>query len=419
MRPHHLIACFAVLLLATASGAQNPYRLKPGAQGKVCVECHFDIEDELKLASVHSPLRSGECSDCHNPHASSHGQLLASDSATICAGCHADMIPAQSVSVHQAVIEDGCVACHDPHATENANNLIAAGNQLCSGCHEAMTASLEAREFQHSPVRGSCLTCHDPHASSAEEFLLKKETGSLCGECHDARKSSFVERHMGYPVGQSRCTSCHDPHGSDTSGILLAEVHEPLNRRMCNQCHRDASSADALATKTKGQELCRGCHSSLFNEIEARDRIHGPIAQRDGCLTCHSPHASNQKALLVEPTKVLCGECHRESVERAESSVSKHHPVADGDCSACHTPHAADQVFLMETANVLDLCASCHDWESHSSHPIGSEVADPRNPNLTVDCLSCHRSHGSPFRALSHLDPDGALCVQCHEQLSR
>ncbi len=413
------IAFLAALLLATLADAQNPYRLKPGAQGKVCLECHLDIEDELKLASVHSPLRSGECADCHNPHASSHGQLLASDTDTICADCHADVIPDESVSVHQTVIEDGCVTCHDPHAAENANNLLATGNQLCFSCHEAMATDLEAREFQHSPVEDSCLTCHDPHASTKEEFLLKSETGSLCGDCHDAGRSSFINRHMGYPVGQSRCSSCHDPHGSDTSGILLAEVHEPLTRRMCNQCHREAGSADALATKSAGQELCRGCHSSLFNRTLARDRIHWPVGQQDGCLTCHSPHASTEKGLLVEPTKVLCAECHRESVERQETSFAKHTPVADGDCSACHAPHAADNVFLMATANSIEQCATCHDWQSHSSHPIGPGVVDLRNPNLTVDCLSCHRSHGSPFRALSHLDPDGELCVQCHEQLAR
>lgn len=419
MTPARLILALAGLLLPAVAFAQNPYRLKPGATGKVCLDCHTELEDQMALPSVHTPVRSGQCSDCHNPHASSHGQLLAADGDSICTDCHAGLIPAGSLSVHQAAIEGGCVACHDPHAAANANVLTATGSELCFSCHESMAQQLEGQEFQHSPVRQSCTTCHDPHASTASDFLLKKPTGGLCADCHDPARASFAQSHMGYPVGSSRCTSCHDPHGSNTSGILLAEVHEPITRKMCNQCHAPSSASDALALKRTGQALCRGCHSEVVNQALARDRIHWPVADASGCLTCHNPHASTEKGLLVEPTTLLCGECHAAALDQLASAATRHGPVADGDCSACHEPHAADNVFLLATADVATLCGECHDWGAHSSHPLGPEVVDQRNPNLTVDCLSCHRPHGSAHKALAHLDPGGPLCVQCHEQMSR
>ena len=68
---------------------------------------------------------------------------------------------------------------------------------------------------------------------------------------------------------------------------------------------------------------------------------------------------------------------------------------------------------------MLDLCGTCHDWGKHSSHPIGEKVADPRNRNLTLDCMSCHEPHASPYKSFTQRDPDSDLCVQCHAEQRR
>ena len=82
---------------------------------------------------------------------------------------------------------------------------------------------------------------------------------------------------------------------------------------------------------------------------------------------------------------------------------------AESDTSAVPRPELSYQ----------QLCSVCHDWQAHSTHPIGPEVVDMRNQNLTMDCSSCHRSHGTEFEHLSHFDPSGPLCVECHEQFGR
>jgi predicted CXXCH cytochrome family protein len=416
----HGFVLLALLAVATAVSAQdNPFRLKPGAHGDLCLQCHLDLEDQMKLPSVHSPVEAGDCSDCHDPHASEHGKLLASDPAAICADCHGDMAPQDSASVHQAVIETGCVSCHAAHASENPNILQTAGNDLCFSCHDDLRAELEGHAFQHAPVRSDCLNCHDPHASADAPHLLKAPVGSLCGECHDAQRPSFVERHNGYDVSESDCTSCHDPHGGKRSGILRAQVHEPLTNRMCNQCHMDPGSPEPLQTRRAGLDLCAGCHDDVMNHIIARNRVHWPVLGGQACQNCHNPHASDEAALLARAPLALCGDCHRESIERQEDSLSKHPPIADGQCSACHDPHAADHPFLAKAASSLDLCGSCHDWKTHSSHPLGPEIVDPRNPNLILECESCHQAHGTRFKGLAHQDPGGELCVQCHETMAR
>ncbi|MGD8376209.1 MAG: cytochrome c3 family protein [Acidobacteriota bacterium] len=422
-RPSVLLLAGLVLppLLAGPAYGQgtNPYHLKPGARGPICLSCHSDLEEQLQQRSVHTPVKAGECSDCHSPHASSHGQLLSDDPARICAGCHDDLLPAEPVSVHPAIAEAGCVGCHDPHASPNANNLLYPGNELCYACHADKQAEVEGEEFQHAPAVDDCLACHDPHASGETVALLRQDVGDLCAGCHDVSQASFVQRHGGYPVAGSDCTSCHDPHGSNRSGILLARLHEPVANRLCSQCHEDPGSADPLQRRSPGVSLCAGCHSEVINEVYARPELHWPVMEGAACANCHAPHGADEAALLVAPPETLCGGCHGDVLEAVAGSMEAHPPVATGECTACHEPHAADHPFLVQAADDLQLCGSCHDWETHSSHPIGPDVADPRNPNLTLGCSSCHRPHGSPFKALAHLDLGGDMCVQCHQQMQR
>ena len=96
-----------------------------------------------------------------------------------------------------------------------------------------------------------------------------------------------------------------------------------------------------------------------------------------------------------------------------------HAPIQEGDCEACHSSHAADSDFLLKQSSTIDLCQSCHDWSKHSNHPMGPKVLDTRNKNLTLQCLSCHLSHGSGYRYLGPFPTVTDLCVQCHKQYKR
>lgn len=412
----------AVALPVSAAAAPAPpdkFKLKPGARGRVCLSCHGDFQATLDRPFVHTPLKAGNCAVCHDPHASSHGKLLAAEASAICATCHAGLVPDKAASVHAPVVAGQCVRCHDPHAAKNRANLLAAGNELCTGCHADLAKAAAAARFKHAPVSGNCLSCHDPHASGKAGSLLKKDVPLLCLDCHKADRPAFARQHMNYPVGKARCTSCHDPHGSNNSGSLWATVHPPVANKMCNQCHPDASSPNALAARKPGLELCRSCHAALLGETLSKNRVHGPVVDRTGCQNCHSPHASSQKALLREPAVLLCGACHADTIARQEKSPTKHPPVHEGNCTACHSPHAADGVFLLKGQDVGGTCGSCHNWREHSNHPIGEKAIDPRNRNLTLDCLSCHRSHGSPFKSFATFDTGADLCVQCHQSVRR
>lgn len=397
----------------------NPFKLKPGARGKNCLECHVDFQAKLKSKYVHTPVKEGDCTGCHNPHASSHGKLLAAEPGMICLTCHDDIQKKDAVSTHQAILDGGCIKCHDPHGTDNKSNLLAAGNQLCFGCHKDIQEATEKDKVKHEPVTEGCLSCHNPHQSAKADHLLSEKVPGLCLECHDAGAKVFKAVHMNYPVQKGRCTSCHNPHGGNAPGILYATTHKPMADKMCNQCHEAADSANPFATKKQGAELCRTCHSTLITEALNKKMLHWPVLSGQGCLNCHSPHASAQKALLKEKPIDVCGSCHADTIERQKESKTKHKPVAAGQCLACHSPHSSDNTFFLKDKSQKELCGTCHKWQSHSTHPIGEKAVDPRNKNRIVMCTSCHRVHGNSNEHMFHYSPAGKMCVQCHTKQFR
>jgi predicted CXXCH cytochrome family protein len=158
----------------------------------------------------------------------------------------------------------------------------------------------------------------------------------------------------------------------------------------------------------------------MVNEALSRNRIHWPLLDQKGCLNCHNPHASKQAALLRQDTMTnLCGSCHKDSVMKIEKAESKHNPVQAGMCTTCHSPHGSDSVLLMKMPKIIELCGTCHDFSKHSTHPVGEKAIDQRNKNLTVDCRSCHKAHGSDQKHLTIFEGRTDLCVQCHREMKR
>ena len=417
--------------------SQNKFRLKPDAKGKLCLTCHDQFKEKLKSPFVHTPVKTEECSECHNPHTSSHGKLLGEDASRICYKCHEAIVSKNPKSSHKIVVEGHCVKCHDPHASNHKFNLLKTGNELCFDCHKSVGNAIAKVKFKHNPVEKGCINCHDPHASDKANHLLKNGLTALCVNCHKTDRPNFAKQHMNYPVEKSDCSSCHDSHGSNTAGILFDNVHRPVANRVCNQCHEAPTSSTPFKTKRAGYELCRGCHSNMMNETFSRNRVHWPLVDKVGCLNCHEPHASQQKKLLMGEMKSLCGKCHSDTMEsqgrlaekeKRENAAAKgrvvkgaltHSPIQEGNCEACHSSHASDSVFLLKQPSIIELCGACHDWLKHTSHPMGEKIVDSRNKNITLQCLSCHRSHGTGYRYMIPFPTTTDLCVQCHKQYKR
>lgn len=409
-----LAAVALAIAPALAGAAESARRLRPGADGELCLECHDpDIGQILKRPFIHTPVRARQCTGCHNPHVSSERKLLGADPRRVCSTCH-DVIPPKPVSTHPPVGEGRCTDCHDPHASSYKYNLVREPGALCAGCHPAIAETARS-EFRHAPVERGCTVCHLPHASGAAPKLLRSAVPALCLGCHRAER--LPAAHGGYPVASARCTTCHDPHGSSVRRLLYASVHPPVAKRNCAQCHEPPTARTPFRTKRSGGDLCRTCHTDRIAKMMARSRVHAPVAA-GACLDCHAPHAGPQRGLIKGDMVVVCGRCHGDTIQRQALSPTKHKPIATGQCMRCHEPHGGDAPLMLAKPDVVSLCQGCHDWQKHFSHPLGDRYRDPRNRNLPLACLSCHRAHGTEYAHLTPY-PGKDLCTRCHDGAPR
>ena len=406
----------AALALAVLAAAPAQYKLRPGAGGKLCLSCHQAFEQTLKRQYVHTPLKTGECIGCHNPHASQHGKLLAEDANAVCATCHSSVVPKAPKSAHKPASAGACLECHEPHASATKALLRKPGSQGCASCHQGVVEAAAKARVPHAPANQSCTICHDPHGSARNENLLTAAEPALCLTCH---KRLDARVHKGYPVAKASCTGCHDPHGSDRKGMLYPTVHKPVANGQCSACHAPPNAKDALQARASGMAICKDCHSVQVANMMDKSSVHWAIGDKTSCLNCHTPHASRERALLSGKLTQVCGACHHDTIARGEQSPTKHPPVRDGDCASCHDPHSSDAPNLMKKASVVQICEKCHDYSKHSTHPMGEKLRDGRNRNLGVDCLSCHRAHGTEYKHMQVYPTSMELCTKCHEQYKR
>ena len=423
------LCIIAAIIVAPRIDAADGFKLQPGAEGKICLKCHETFQKTIKSRSVHPLLKTGKCSDCHDPHTSTHKKLLVLEANELCFSCHKDVLPEKARSAHSIVTEGGCAKCHDSHASNNRFVLVKPSNELCFECHQDIGKKAKEARFKHDPmIKGQrCLNCHDPHASVKADHLLKKDVPAICAGCHKTSQASFKRKHMNFPVANSRCDACHSTHGSNSRGILYDEVHAPVAENKCNQCHLKPTSAQAVKLRKQGTELCRQCHQDMIAETLAKNRVHWPLMDEVGCLNCHNPHGSKKKKLMQASLSDTCGKCHADTVNLQKWSIENPknkrlcEPVKSGNCIECHAPHGADNILLIPKASISkDLCGKCHEWLTHSSHPLGEKVVDSRNPNLTVECLSCHKACGTGNKpSMLPFETTYDLCVQCHVDLQR
>ncbi|HKZ46466.1 MAG TPA: cytochrome c3 family protein [Thermodesulfobacteriota bacterium] len=65
-----LLLFAGVVVSISLAYSEEKFKLKTGARGKICLDCHVLFQDKLKSPFVHTPVKTGECSGCHNPHSS-------------------------------------------------------------------------------------------------------------------------------------------------------------------------------------------------------------------------------------------------------------------------------------------------------------------------------------------------------------
>jgi predicted CXXCH cytochrome family protein len=85
---------------------------------ELCVSCHDTHEAANQPGSTlvfHTPLVTGMCNACHNPHQSRRRYMLREENNfALCTQCH-DADRLKKAEYHQSAPEANCTECHNPH----------------------------------------------------------------------------------------------------------------------------------------------------------------------------------------------------------------------------------------------------------------------------------------------------------------
>jgi len=248
-------------------------------------------------------------------------------------------------------------------------------------------------------------TCKDCHSGILEKKVVHAVAAEACDGCHSSNGIEHPKQGVkGFDLAEqlpALCYMCHEEKKQAT-------IHAPVEAGECLTCHSPhASDTKGLLVNDKQQDLCFTCHDA---GILARQVKHKPVA--DGkCSDCHDPHTSDFQKLTKADKPQLCFNCHVSVQMQTKNKVQ--HPPFGEDCATCHEIHSADVQNLLTQA-MPGLCYNCHDMQSaaESAKVVHKVVNDAKG------CANCHSPHASnQERLLTKAGKE--ICLDCHSRTIR
>jgi predicted CXXCH cytochrome family protein len=178
----------------------------------------------------------------------------------------------------------------------------------------------------------------------------------------------------------------------------------------CTSCHNPHGSPYKKLLMAEGDKLCFQCHAQIGEKAEKSKFVHAPLRTEKGCASCHSPHATDNAKLLLKNGKDLCLECHKNVLKKNMTVL--HGPIRDGACSPCHEPHGSQNKKLLikqfstdpyvpYTENEFALCFSCHNRDLLRD-PRTSSATDFRDGDKNLHYIHVNRKDKARYCGLCH-----------------
>ena len=262
-------------------------------QKNSCVECHSQLDDDLKApavalaADIHAEFGLS-CKACHGGDPSQDDVDLAKDKTfkgspkrkdipQFCGGCHAD--PAAMRAFNPALRTDQL----SQYWTSRHGQLLKAGDTkaaVCTDCHGVH--GIQSAKYPKSLTFPWNIpqTCGRCHADKAYMEPYKLPTGQLedyGGSVH--ARALLEKKDLSAPV----CNDCHGNHGAFPPSVTsVASV--------CRQCH-----------PSTGELFMKSPHKKAFDEMGAGE-----------CEICHGNHKilAPSTAMIGTDDGATCVQCH-------------------------------------------------------------------------------------------------------------
>jgi len=248
----HAPATDSCLNCHAAHSSDQPFQLASPVEDH-CLSCHTDVGDQIAAMPVkHAATTEGRsCGNCHNPHAGDTAALLDGPPVDVCLSCHDQELQKPSGDkvrslaglkerqfLHGPIRLGECSGCHLPHAAPESGLLQFASPRtfyapfkldrydLCFSCHnEALV---------RQPVTGHLTGFRDGARNLHYVHVHRDERGRTCKTCHEihgsdlpnhlARSVPFAGSDWQLPInyeqtesGGSCAPGCHRPESYDRS----------------------------------------------------------------------------------------------------------------------------------------------------------------------------------------------------------
>lgn len=287
----------------------------------------------------------------------------------------------------------------------------------CATCH-----IMWLKEFNRKDIKTLIPFEPKPVVASGKQDV--SSTSQMCFSCHDGfvldSRSMWRDKNHNHPVGVKPsikivipksngktifplnddgnvyCGTCHTAHGVDwnqkESPVFLRVKN--VESSMCLACHLEKSTGS-----DEGNHPIFKKPDSLPNDLlQAGSKFAG-----DGgviCQSCHMPHGSINKNMLVMQTSdsELCVTCHSDKKRIKKSKHNTHKESrnsfekkegSEGVCSVCHKPHGASGPMLSvkDAPNIKDKaagrCIACHQKDDIAKDKTLGVHTHPTNVSIS------------------------------------
>jgi len=262
---------------------------------------------------------------------------------------------------------DACVSCHD---AENEFPVF----PIFKTKHAVKTDP-------RSPMANKeCESCHGAGTVHTKAKKSEKRGGSII----NFGKNAWT------PVKDQneKCLACHQTH----QRIEWKGSTHAFNEVACASCHSIHTAKDPVLDRQTQPKVCFGCHAN--EQAKFQQTSHHPVREgKMGCSECHDAHGGNASGLKIKASvREKCTSCH---AEKRGPFLWDHAPAAE-DCNLCHTPHGSNQPALLKK-RVPQLCQECHSPAGHPSVSYnGSKLLAGSMFLGAKSCSNCHSAvHGS------------------------
>lgn len=237
-----------------------------GQEEVACTDCHTDISDY-----PHPPL------EANTP------RFYTLEQYKTCQGCHEEVYERTLDSIHAREIAAGnwdaavCTDCHDPHATTHPNEPRTKIPLTCSKCHSAIyTEYLDsvhgaALIDEDNPDVPTCIDCHGVHnQEDPTTTSFRLHSPDLCAKCH------ANEELMGkYDISTNVFdTYVADFHGTTVTLFERQSPDLPTNKPVCYDCHgvhnmKSPEDPESQVFKENILQTCQKCHPDATTNFSA------------------------------------------------------------------------------------------------------------------------------------------------------